>query len=450
MLQQLIMGMVSLIDNFMVAGLGDISMAAVNVANQINFIHIVILNTICGAGGIYLAQFRGAGDREGMQHAYRFKVIFGLSASLLYFVLCWIIPRQMIAVMTMRNAAQRELIDAGSSYLRISSFTLFPMAVSFAAGSSFRETGAPKIPLFISTAATLVNTIGNWILIYGNLGAPRLGVNGAAMATVLARYTEMAVFLVYVHRKPVPFFSGLRKLFMVDRRLVREILSKSGMMFLSEFSWISSETIMTALYNGRGGAEVVAGMAAGFTVANIFFLIFGGIWTTTAVLVGGSLGAGKLEEARKRAGWIKSGSVAIGIIIAVLGAAAALLLIPLVFSNLTLQARNISLGLVFAILLYLPLWGLLNAMFAISRAGGDTAMGMYTDLSVNTFLFVPGCFILALGTSVGPVAMFALLKLTDLIKLAVARHFLNKERWVRNLTLRNRKPEDAEPLITGA
>jgi putative MATE family efflux protein len=449
MLQQLIMSMVSLIDNFMVAGLGDISMAAVNVANQINFIHIVILNTICGAGGIYLAQFKGAADNEGMRHAFRFKVIFGLAASLLYFILCWIIPRQMIAVMTMRNAAQEELVAIGSSYLRITSLTLFPMAVSFAVGSSFREIGAPKVPLFVSTVATLVNTIGNWLLIYGNLGAPRLEVNGAAVATVLARYTEMAVFLVYVHKKPVPFFTGLRKLFMVDRRLVREILSRSGMMFLSEFSWISSETIMTALYNGRGGAEVVAGMAAGFTIANIFFLIFGGIWTTTGVLVGGSLGAGKLDEARKRAGWIKSGSIIMGIIIAVLGTAASILLIPLVFSNLTLQARNISLGLVFTILLYLPLWGLLNAMFAISRAGGDTAMGMYTDLSVNTVLFLPGCFILALGTSIGPVAMYAILKLTDIIKLFVARHFLNKERWVKNLTLRNRQPENTEPPIAG-
>jgi putative MATE family efflux protein len=450
MLQQLIISMVSLIDNFMVAGLGDISMAAVNVANQINFIHIVILNTICGAGGIYLAQFKGAGDAEGMRHAFRFKVILGLGASLLYFVLCWLIPGQMMAVMTMRNAAQGELVTAGSSYLRITSFTLFPMAVSFAAGSSFRETGAPKIPLFVSTAATLVNTVGNWILIYGNLGAPRFGVNGAAMATVLARWTEAAVFLAYVHKKPAPFFTGLRKLLMVDRRLVREILSRSGMMFLSEFSWISSETIVTALYNGRGGAEVVAGMAAGFTIANIFFLIFGGIHTTTAVLVGGSLGAGRLEEARKRAGWIKSGSTALGIIIAALGAAAALLLIPLVFSNLTPEARRISLGLVFVILLYLPLWGLLNAMFAISRAGGDAAMGMYTDVSVNTFLFVPGCFLLSLGTSMGPVAMYAILKLTDIAKLAVARHFLNKERWVRNLTLRHRLPEAAQPPAAGS
>jgi putative MATE family efflux protein len=437
MLQQLIMSMVSLIDNFMVAGLGDISMAAVNVANQINFIYIVIINAICGAGGIYLAQFKGAGNVSGMGHAYRFKVIFALMISTVYFVLCWILPEQMLAMMTMGNAAQKEIVTIGAGYLRLTSFTLLPIAISSAIGTSFREIGQPKIPLIISAAATLVNTIGNWFLIYGNMGAPRLETSGAAIATIIARLFELTVFLLYVRRRAAPFFVKFRHLFRIDKKLIRNILAKSGMMFLSEASWISSETIMTALYNGRGGAEVVAGMAAGWTIANIFFLLFGGIFTTSAVVIGGALGAGKLEEARVRAGWIKSGSVVAGCIIAIVGAAAVGLLIPVVFSNLTHQARNISLGLVWVILIYLPLWALLNAQFAISRAGGDTAMGMYADVSVNTLLFVPGAFILAIYTSLNPVTMFAILKSSDIAKYCVARHFLKKERWVRNLAKEN-------------
>jgi Na+-driven multidrug efflux pump len=339
----------------------------------------------------------------------------------------------MIAMMTMGNAAQEEIIRIGAGYLRLSSFTLVPIAVSSAIGSSFREIGRPRIPLIISALATLVNTAGNWLLIYGNLGAPRLEVPGAALATIAARIFEMTVFLIYIKKNAPPFFVGFTQIFHVHRRLVKTILTKSGMMFLSEASWISSETIMTALYNGRGGAEVVAGMAAGWTIANIFFLLFGGIWTAAAVVVGGSLGAGKLEEARIRARWIKSGSVIAGIAISIAGAAASTLLIPLVFTNLTDAARGFSLGLVYVILLYLPLWALLNSLFAISRAGGDTAMGMYADVSVNTLMFVPGAFFLALCTPLNPVIMFAILKLSDIAKYFVARHFYNKERWVRNL-----------------
>jgi Na+-driven multidrug efflux pump len=438
MLQQLIMSMVSLIDNFMVAGLGDISMAAVNVANQLNFIFIVVVNAICGAGGIYLAQFRGAGDVEGMRHTYRFKLIFALAASMLYFILCWTIPSAMMGMMTIGNAARDEIIAIGVTYLRLSSFTLVPLVISSAIGSSFREIGRPKVPLAFSAAATLINTVGNWFLIYGNLGAPRLEVAGAAVATIIARLFEASAFLWYVKHRSTPFYAKFRTLFHVNQRLVRTILSKSAMMFLADASWISSETIMTALYNGRGGAEVVAGMAAGWTIANIFFLLFGGIWTAAAVVVGGSLGAGKLDEARIRAKWLKSGAMAAGGIVSVAGALMATILIPLVFSNLTVSARGISLGLVYVILFYLPLWCLLNAQFAITRAGGDTAVGMYADVSVNTLLFVPGAFFLALGTSMEPVMMFAILKVTDVAKYLVARHFFRKERWVRNLAKENR------------
>ena len=435
MLQQFIMSMVSLIDNFMVAGLGDISMAAVNVSNQINFIYIVILNTICQAGGIYIAQYRGAGDSEGMKNAFRFKVIFSIAGAVLYFVLCRIIPQRMIAMMTMNNAAQQEIVAVGAEYLKLVSWTNFPIAISMAIGTSYREIAQPKIPLIISAVATLINTVGNWILIYGKLGAPRLEVTGAAYATIIARVFEVAVFLIYSNSTKAPFFVSITRLFNIHRGVIAKILSRSAMIFVSELSWVSSETIMTAMYNRRGGAEVVAGMAAGWTIANIFFLLFGGIWTAAAVLIGGALGANKLNEARRRAEWLKSGSVAAGVIIAIPGAALAALLIPLVFSNLSMAARGTSLGLVLVILVYLPLWGLLNVQFAIPRAGGDTALGMYTDLSVNTFIFVPSVIILSLATSISPVPMFALIKISDLIKYFIARHLLKKEKWVRNLTV---------------
>jgi len=438
MMQQFIMSMVSLVDNFMVAGLGDVSMAAVNVTNHFFFIYIVILTVICQSGGIYIVQYRGAGDGEGMKHAYRFKVIFTAAAAVLAFIVCRTFTGPMIALLTTSNAAQEEIVGVGSQYFRIISWTFLPVAISYSIGTSFREIARPKVPLVISSMATVVTTAGNWILIYGNLGAPRLEVAGAAYSTLIARVFEVCVFLFYAAWKKAPFFVGFtRRLLCIHKRLIREILVKSGMIFASELSWVSSETVMVAMYNRRGGAEVVAGMAAGWTIANIFFLIFGGIWTASGILVGGALGAGKLDEARRRAEWLKSGSVVAGMAVMLPGALMSALLIPVVFFNLSAAARANSLGLVLVILAYLPLWGLLNVQFAISRAGGDTAMGMYTDLSVNTTLFIPGAFILSYATTMGPVPMFAVLKLTDILKCFICRHLLRKERWVKNLAIRN-------------
>ena len=435
MLQQFIMSMVSLIDNFMVAGLGDVSMAAVNVTNHINFVFFVIVNTICQAGGIYIAQFNGANDSEGMKNAYSFKLLFALCVSILCFFISRTVPHHIIGLMTTSNTAQEEIVFVGSRYLRLISWTFFPMAISMAVATSFREIARPKIPLIISAAAALVNTIGNWILIYGNLGAPRLETVGAAYATIIARYFEASVFIVYAFRSKAPFFANIKRLFVIKKDLVAEIFGKSGMIFASELSWVISETLMIAMYNRRGGAEVVAGMAAGWTIANIFFLLFGGLWISVTILVGGSLGAGKLDEARKRAGWLKWGGAAAGVIAAIPGALLTAAVVPIVFSNLTPDARSNCLGLVFVILAYLPLWCFLNTQFAISRAGGDTAAGMYADVSVNTLLFAPGSVLLSLFTTLAPVPMFALLKLTDFVKALIIRHFLRKERWVKNLTV---------------
>jgi putative MATE family efflux protein len=433
MFQQLIMSLVSLVDNFMVAGLGDVKMAAVNVANQINFIYFVVLGALCGAGGIYLAQFNGAHDEKGMQQAYRFKILMSLFVSGVYFVMLWVFPERLIAMMTMGNIAQEEIIYYGTQYLKLISFTLFPIAISTALGTAFREIGTPTVPLIISVISTLINTSGNWIFIYGNLGSPRLEVNGAALSTIIARFVEMAAFLVYVRIKRPDFFVPASAWLRVKIPLMKQILSRSGMMLLSETTWVVSETVVTALYNSRGGAEVVAGMAAGWTIANIFTLIFGGIYAATAVVIGGVLGAGKLDEARNRARWLQSGSLVMGIILGI-GASLSTALIPIVFGNLSDDARQVTAGLIFVIAAYLPIWTVLNAQFAISRAGGDTALGMYVDVSVNILLFVPAAIALTVLTDMGPVMMFALVKSTDIVKYGIARWRLKKERWVRNLT----------------
>lgn len=434
MLQQLIMSLVSLVDNFMVAGLGDAKMGAVNVVNAVNFIYYIALFTLCNSGGIFLAQYRGAKDSAGMQQAYRFKVLAGLFVSLAYGLVLLLVPEKLITLMTMNNADQAEIIRHGATYMRMMAITLIPMAISSAIGSSYREIGRANVPLVISIVATLINSLGNWILIYGNLGAPRLEVLGAAWATILARIAELVIFVWYARLKQTDFYVPLASLAALDQRLTLRILKRSWMMLLTETSWSVSETVITALYNTRGGADVVAGMAAGWTMANVFFLIFTGIQTATAVSVGTTLGAGELDKARRRAVWIQSGAVVFGIAIG-LCAALSTAVIPFVFANLSQSAQRITAGLLLVIACYIPLWSWLSTQFSISRAGGDAALGMYVDFTVSLFLFVPAAWALTVFTSVGPVLIFAISKLTDIVKVSVAHWYLKKERWVKNLTL---------------
>jgi putative MATE family efflux protein len=433
MLQLLIQNLVSLIDNFMVAGLGDIKMAGINVANQLNMVYFVLVNALCMAGGIFISQYNGAQNAEGMKHAYRFKMIVCLVISLIYLFLCQAIPDRLMGIMLKGNSASVEIIAQSVIYLRLVSITWIPIAISTVIGSSLRETGLVTPPLYIAIAATLINTLLNWLLIYGNLGAPRLEVAGAAAATCIARLAEMALYFVYVYRKKPAFFAKWRTLFRIELTLFGVIMRKSALVIVSDLSWIITETIMTAVYNGRGGADIVAGMAAGWAVANIFLLVQSGIYTATGVIIGGTLGQGKLKEAKIQAGWVKSGAASIGFGVMIIQCFS-IYIVPFVFGNLTADARLIARNMILVTAAYLPVWAYLTSQFSISRAGGDTIMGAMVDVLVSLFVFLPGLFILARFTPLGPVAMFAMLKLTDFLKIGIASWQLKKDRWVRNLT----------------
>jgi len=434
MLQSLITGLVSLVDNFMVAGLGDMKMAGVNIANQVNFVVMVIINVVSMAGGIFLSQHRGARNREGMVQSFRFKLLMGMGVSILYFAVCQLFPEALLSLMVSNNADGAVIVSEGARYMKAVSFSFIPIALSVAIGSSFRDIGEPKMPLIVSTGAAIANTIGNWFLIYGNLGAPRLEVVGAAIATVIARILEIGAFLIVLQKRKPSFAFKIKAIFKVDGKFLGEVLSRSAMMFFSETAWVVSETIITALYNRRGGPETVAGMAAGWSVANLLFLVFPAIHTSTNVIVGSTLGAGKLDEGRTKARWIMSGSIVFGIASG-LAAMLSIAAVPLVFGNLSEPAQRVTHSIIIIIGVYLPLWCLLNAQFGVSRAGGDTLMGVLVDVGVTYAVFIPAAIVISRYTAWGPVALFGIAKLSDIMKALVAGWWLKKERWVRNLTV---------------
>ena len=432
MAQLLVQSFVSLIDNFMVAGLGDIKMAGVNTAGMIIFVFIILVNTLCSAGGIFMSQFRGAKDSEGMQQSLRFKLLLTGTAGLAFTIIGLIAPRGLFRLMLTVNTDAEPIIDQAVRYSRAVAFSGILMVFSQSLASSLREIEIVRPPLVISVIATLVNTFFNWVFIFGNLGSPRLEVEGAGIATVIARAAELILFIAYVAVKKPPFLFNIFKLFNIKVRLFGTIIKKSTMILYSELTWALAETVSTALYNTRGGAEVVSGMSAGFAIANLFFICFSGIVTASSVILGQELGAGKLQEAKRYKNWILSGSVLFGLIFMAAGFCT-VWLIPFVFKNLSGDSQAIARGLIITAAAYLPLWAYLNAQYAISRTGGDTMMGVICDTVAN-ILFVGGIFLLVRFTALGPVVMYAIVKTSDVVKAVIAHLWLKKERWLVNLT----------------
>jgi putative MATE family efflux protein len=432
MLQSLIQSLVSLVDNFMVSGLGDISMSGVNVAGQVLFVFFVYLNAICMAGGIFMTQYYGAKDPEGMKHAFRFKLVMGFAAFIPFVLVCLVFPREVLSMMLIGNTDADLILDQGVSYIRIAFFMGLPMTISMCIASSLRDMGKVKIPLAVTIVATLTNTLFNWLLIYGNLGLPRLEVKGAAIATVIARTLELIIFLVIYIRLRPDFAVSVAGAFRIKGRIFGGMLRKGALVLFCEMVWVLSETVTTAIYNGRGGADVVSGMASSFTIANLFFVAFGGIYSATGVILGKTLGMGDLEKARKEKTWLLSGSAIFGFIMTLFGFAT-VLLIPVVFGRLSDGAQHICRNMVIMLSFFMPVWVYMNAQMAVARSGGDTVMGAVADALITIFVMIPLVFILGFFTTVGPIGMYFGIKTLDIVKVIAFHFWLKKERWLKNL-----------------
>lgn len=449
MAQLLIQNLVSLIDNFMVAGLGDIKMSGVNVVGQINFIFFVLSGTICSSAGIFMSQYKGAADENGMKQVFNFKLLLTCSIGVLYTTLCFIAPRKLFFLMVSVNKDSAAIIDQCVQYSRAVALSMIFLCISAAIATSLRDIEIVRPPLFINVIATLINTAGNFVLIYGNFGAPRLEVVGAGVATVFARFCELIIFVIYILIKKPPFISvkkitgnvvfnlqkikNIKRLHLpISRQLFTRIIKKSFMILYSEMAWAVSETVSIALFNTRGGAEVVSGMAAGFAIANLFLLSCQGVANTTSIIIGQSLGANKIEESKSYKNYLLTGSVIFGTFFIALGFLSTYL-IPIVYANLTKQAHIYAKGLVITMALYLPLWAFINVEYSVLRAGGETFNGVISDTIAN-ILFMAGMFALTFGTKVGPVEMYAIVKLSDLAKVIVSWVGIKKQKWLTNLT----------------
>ena len=431
MLQALIQSLVSLIDSFMVAGLGDVKMSGVNISGQICFIFMVMQNMICASGGIFLTQYFGAKQREGMRQSVAFKVVASLSTCIFYFLATFVFTRPVLSLMVIGNSQAELILEEGQKYMYLMGFIGIQMMISSILSSSYREIGRVRVILVITLIAAGSNAFLNWVLIYGHLGMPRLEVEGAAYATIIAKTVEMLLLIGYTIKERPEFisFSVFKR---IDWALFGRILKKGSLLIISQMMWVLSESFTAAIYNGRGNAAVVSGMAASFSIANLFFISFDGITTATGVLIGKSLGKNELDHARKEKTWMLSAAIIFGCIMCLVGVVT-VLLVPVVFGNLSIDAQNICRAMLLLMALFMPLWTFVNTQLAVCRAGGDTKVGFFVD-GGTTAVMIPMLLILAFFTNASPVMMYFGVKALDVGKIIVATHEMKKERWVVNLS----------------
>lgn len=428
---------VSLLDNIMVGQVGTMQMSGVSIANQLLFVFNLCVFGASSGAGIFTAQFHGSKDHNGIRHTFRFKFLICLVICLLGACLFLFWGEPLIGMYLTGEGDARSAALAlghGMAYLRIMVIGLIPFAICNAYASTLRETGQTVVPMVGGIAAVLVNLVLNFILIFGHFGVPALGVQGAAIATVVSRFVELAIVGGWVHLNPDrnPYIREVYSSVHIPKDLCFSIIRKGMPLLINEFLWASGMAIMNQCYS-TCGLDVVPAMNISSTIYNLASVAFLSMGNAVGILMGQMLGAGHSE------GDVRSSNrklIAVSILSGILfgGAMAAISgLFPGIY-NTTDSVKHLATALICVSAAMMPFNAYTNAAYFTLRSGGQTMVTFLFDSCFVWSVCVPLAFILSRFTPLTIIPLYIICQGTDLIKCLIGAYMIRKGKWIQNLT----------------
>ncbi len=434
-IQSGITNFVNLLDNIMVGQVGTEQMSGVAIVNQLIFVYNLCIFGIVSGASIFGTQFYGNGDYEGMRNAFRFKIIFCILVSFIGIFILYSFQTELISLYLHEGkdgGSIKNTLDFGKQYLIIILAGLVPFAISQAYASSLREMGKTIIPMAASSAAVVVNGGLNYILIFGKIGAPVLGVQGAAIATVIAKYVECGIiaFWVHTHAGENLFAKGAYKNLFIPVRLMKQIIQTGAPLMINEALWAGGMAFIMQCYSVRG-LEVIAGLNISSTVSNIFNIVYMSLGSSVAVVVGQLLGAGKMTEAKDSAGKLIFFSVAsclvIGVVMAVIAP-----LFPSIY-NTSQEVKDLASGFILISAVCMPLNAFTHASYFILRSGGKTVITFLFDSVFVWVISIPAAYFLSRAAGITTIKVYFICQSAELIKCAIGYMLLKKGVWLKNI-----------------
>lgn len=435
MIQNGITNFVALFDNIMVGQLGTEQMSGTAIVNQLLFVFsLCVFGTLAGPG-IYGAQFFGKGSTEGLRQTFRFKLIISVFVLLIGVGVLSLFGENLISSFLTGSGAEGDkalTLRSGLDYLHIMLIGLLPFTVTQMYASTLRETNCTLPPMFAGMAAVLSNLVLDWVLIFGKLGAPALGVKGAAIATVIARFIECTIVVVWTHAhsEKNEFIRGAYGKVHIPRELVKNIIISGLPLAINEALWSSGMAVLNQCYSRRG-LEVVAATNINSTIFNLFGVIFLALGNSVGIIVGQILGSGDMEKAKDTARKLIAFTVAAGLTTG--GLMAALSGIFPQFYNTTEQVRILAATLITISGMMMPLASFCHAAYFTLRSGGRTFITFLFDSVFVWLITVPTALALVNFTELKMYEIFFCCQALDIIKVIIGSILIKKGIWLRNI-----------------
>ena len=428
--------LVNLLDNLMVGSLGTEQMSGVAIVNQLIFVYILCVFGGTAGAGIFTAQYYGSGSNEGIKNTVRFKVYACIFIALLGATVFLFFHEPLIRLFLNQGSESGDLeltFKYAKDYLFIALLAQIPNTITQIYSGTLRETGETKVPLYASIASVIANAVLNYLLIFGKLGLPQMGVKGAALATLIARIIELGVLLVYIYSNlnKFPFFKRIFNTFRVPKDIFKKLLAKGTNLLINEGLWSGVQTALLYCYSLRG-IEVVAAMNITNTFNNLFSVVFLSLGNSIAIIVGGLLGAGKIEEAKDADNKIIALSFVSCLVLGAILACISPLLVHM-YKEVTPNVKQLAVTFMTVVACFMPIHSILHATYFTMRSGGKTMLTFIFDSGFATFVSLPCAFILAKFTSLSAPLILTCVNLVDLVKLIWGLILLKKGIWLNNL-----------------
>ena len=435
MIQNGITNFVNMLDNLMVGQIGQTEMIGVSIANQLLFVfNLCIFGAVSGAG-IFGAQFYGSGDTNGLRDTFRIKIIFCTFLTV-GAILLFLFGGKPLINLYLKGEGTAEAAAAslafGSSYLLIMLIGLIPQTLVQCYSSTLRETGKTVPPMIAGIIAVFVNLVLNYTLIFGHFGAPKLGVNGAAIATVISRFTELAVVSLWTHNRSFEnkFIIGAYKSFKVPFDLIKRISKKGIPLMINETMWAGGMAFVNQCYSVVG-LEVVAANNLVQTFFNVFSVAFIAVGAAIGIILGQLLGAGEKEEAKDASVKLIAFSVFTSIGMALLFGICAIFIPD--FYKLDESTKQLATYMMQICALAFPLDAFAHASYFTLRSGGEALITFIFDSGFVWAVSVPAALILCHLTGLSILPIYAICQGLNFIKCIIGYLFVKKGVWIKNI-----------------
>lgn len=431
-LQNGITNFVSLLDNIMVGRLGTEAMSGVSISNQLIFVYnLCIFGALSGAG-IFTTQFFGKQDQKGIQYTFRYKILIGTLATMFAMLLFIGYKETLISFYLNGEGNIQDTLFYGKEYLTFMLIGLPAFMLMQVYATTLRECSETMLPMKAGLIAVTVNLVGNYILIYGKLGFPALGANGAAIATVLSRYVELGINVVGAHKnkKIAPLLQGVYASLKLPIDLFKKIFITGLPLLMNETFWAAGMAMLAQCYSMRG-LDVVAAMNISNTINNVVNTIFIALGSAAGIIVGQLLGAQKIQEAKDTVPKMNFFGI---VLCSILGLFMCYFssIFPTIY-NTDLKIQHLAAQFIFTQSLFMPLQSYINCMYFTLRAGGKTLITFLFDSVYVWCVGVVIAYCLSRFTTVPVIYIFLCVQCMDIMKALIGAILIKKGIWIHNI-----------------